>query len=280
MRILTGRGSSEDVAKLLAEAAELSGRSARLAAEGGVAEALDLERQADRLRETAREAAAHQRVLREPPSSSGPTQVSTAEHRQSARALAITALGEIGVPSAPRALSEYVWARFGTRIDHRALPSLRRDEWRAWSSPRSMRAVYLVPALEGNRFLAVRGKLTLSDWSLQRRLIGPWSERTDHLTSTIHLARQLAWLSQVEPTAAERLGRLVALYAATVSGALSEREGPDPKKIEIAAKAELDVFGSQDAEWRGGAAERARGFLNEEQLLWGASPPRAVQSSA
>jgi hypothetical protein len=263
---------ASDVATLLAQAANISHRAADLAAEGRVDAALELEREADELRKRAR-------LIKRPERRSAANESPT-ETGQSARAVTIAALGEIGVPASPRAIAEYAWVRFGTRLDHRALASLRRDEWRAWSSPRSFRAVYLVPALEGHRFLAVRGKLARSDWSLDRRLIGPWSERADHLTATLHLARQLQWLSSVEPRAADRLGNLLRVYSATVGGAPHQGDLVDAKEIERSAQAELGVIGDRDATWRSEASERATGLLNEQQLLWGATPPRLVHRSA
>jgi hypothetical protein len=271
--------TSANVAQLLSEAIELSQRAARLASEGRFNDAFDLEKQADVLRKQARRAAKRGKISHGSPGALSEKTEAEPERAQSIRAVAISAVNEIGVPISPRAVSEYAWARFGTKIDHRALPSLRRDEWRAWSSPRTARAVYLVPALDGNRFFAVRGKVTLSDWILDRRIIGPWSERTDHLNATIQLSRQLEWLSRVEPSSADRLRSLVAIYAATVRGAVFSHEPLDPKKVEEAANAELDVIGRQDTEWRAEAAKRARGFLNEEQTLWGAPPPYVIQRS-
>jgi hypothetical protein len=264
--------SSTDVAGLLTQAAKVSRQAATLAGAGRVAEALDLERQADGLRQRAREIAAapSTQLDREEPSDRG----------QSARAVTIAALGEIGVPSSPRAIAEYAWVRFATRLDYRGLASLRRDEWRAWASPRTVRAVYLVPALEGQRFLPVRGKFALSDWPLQRRLIGPWSERADHLVATLHLTKQLMWLSRVDVAAAERLGSLVKMYAATVPGAQRDRDGVDTEQIEHAVESELAVIGERDTRWREDAAERATGFLTDEQQLWGVAPPRIVHRGA
>jgi hypothetical protein len=266
---------ASDIATLLAEAAKISGRAAELAAQNQVDAALELEREAEELRERAR------KVVSSRPEPGNVTNEVPTETGQSARAVTIAALGEIGVPASPHAIAEYAWARFDVKLDHRALASLRRDELRAWSSPRSFRAVYLVPALEGHRFLAVRGKLARSDWSLDRRLIGPWSERADHLVATLHLARQLAWLSSAEPHAADRLRDLLRVYAATVVGAQHPADRVvDPKHVEHAAQAELNVIGDQDAKWRVEAAERAAGLLNEEQALWGATPPRLVHRNA
>jgi hypothetical protein len=124
--------------------------------------------------------------------------------------------------------------------------------------------------------MAVRGKVALSDWPLERRLIGPFSERVDHLYVTIQLARQLRWLSTVEPDAAETLQALVSTYASTLPGSQDRAGVVDPTKIEEAAQAELSVFGKQDAEWRQQAAIRARQILDENQQLWGAQPLHAV----
>ena len=269
-----------DIASLLANAAEISQRAAGLAAKGNLEDALDLEVEADRLRAKARHVGRRRGRKVDESNSSNTDMISEPEARtkgcQSVRALTVAALSELGVPVSPRAVAEYSWARFGARIDHRALASLRRDEWRGWSSPRSIRAVYVVPALEGRHFIAVRGKVALSDWPLERRLIGPFSERVDHLYVTIQLARQLRWLSTVEPDAAERLQALVSTYASTLPGSQDRAGIVDSTKIEEAAQAELNVFGKQDAEWRQQAAIRARQILDENQQLWGAQPLHAV----
>jgi hypothetical protein len=275
-----------DIASLLADAAKVSTRAAALAAQGQVAEALDLESQADRLRAKARRFS--QRTGTANPvkgtslaeaKPSQPASGTRTERNQSTRSVTVSALSELGVPMSPRAVAEYSWARFGTEIDHRALASLRRDEWRGWSSPRSTRAVYVVPALEGRRFLAVRGKVALSEWPLERRLIGPWSERVDHLAATIQLARHLKWLFDFEPNAAERLKELVMLYAATVPGAHNQAGLLDPLKIRDAAEAELSALGPKDKEWRADAADRARQILDEDQQVWGAPPLHTVERS-
>jgi hypothetical protein len=126
----------------------------------------------------------------------------------------------------------------------------------------------------------MRGKLVLSDWPLDRRVIGPWSERTDHLVATLQLAKQLEWLSRVDTAGAERLKSLVKLCAATVPGMQKQLDSLDTQQLEDAVRAELAVIGDRDAQWRAEAAERAGGFLTEEQQLWGATPPRIVHRSA
>jgi hypothetical protein len=285
---MTGPHKLPDIAQLLSQAAELSRQAAELASQGHIKEALDLEQRADAFRIKARQAA--QSNLKPTTSrraaATDPNPPAT-QARSSLRTVTINALREIGVPASPQAVAEYGAARFGVPLDHRALPSLRRDErdaWKrrgeqeVWKSPRAARTVFLVPALEGNRFLAARGKLTLSDWPLERRIIGPWSERVNHLLATIQLARQLGWIFDIEPSSAERLRNLLARYAASIAG--SNAEKLDWKKVEQAANAELQVINESDAEWRAQAAERAKGLLSSEQLLWGAPLPSVVPRTA
>jgi hypothetical protein len=256
---------SEDVARLLADAAAVSARAADTAAAGDVEAALRLEREADALRRQARTMARREAVPLTAPPAGG-----------TIRDVTIAALNELGVPSAPKALSDYAGIRFDTFLNYRALTSLRRDEQRAWQSPRTHRPVYVVPALEGRRFLAVRGKLALSVWPIARRLIGPWSERVDHLRATVNLAAQYDWLAEHDPPRADRLAMLLARYGATIPGASAdEPRAPEVERIRRAAEAELAQLEPEDEEWRAEAATRA-GQLRDLEQLFGARPPAAV----
>jgi hypothetical protein len=186
---------------------------------------------------------------------------------RSSRQVIAGALAEIGVACRARVVSDYAEARFGQRVEPRTLAALRRDERRAWDKS-SARPTYIVPALEGRYFQPVRGLLTLSEWPLERRLLGPWSERADHLAATAQLARQLAWLSERDAAVAERLAPVVAEMAASIPGAL-EGPGLDTARVESAALAELGPLGDRDEPWRREAAARARQQLPREQQLWG-----------
>lgn len=188
--------------------------------------------------------------------------------RSSRRAIT-EALAEIGVPCRARVLADYVHARSGERIDTRAFAAVRRDERQAWIKS-SARPVFIVPALEGRFFQPVRGLLSLSDWPLERRLIGPWSERADHLAATVQLARQLAWLSARDTTAGERLAPVVAEMARSIPGAVDGQE-VDTARVGTAAEAEHAALAQRDEPWRREAAARAREQLSPEQQLWGAS---------
>lgn len=185
----------------------------------------------------------------------------------SARQTVTAVLAEIGVPARARLVSEYAEARFGEQIESRALSALRRDERRAWASS-SSRPTYVVPALEGRFFQPIRGLLALSDWPMERRLVGPWSERTDHLAATAQLARQLAWLNERDRGVAERLAPVVAGMARSIPGAL-EGQKVDTARVEAAAEAERAELAARDEPWREEAAARARQQLSQEQQLWG-----------
>jgi hypothetical protein len=188
---------------------------------------------------------------------------------RSSRQVVAGALAEIGVACRARVVTDYAEARFGQRVEPRSLAALRRDERRAWEKS-SARPTYIVPALEGRYFQPVRGLLTLSDWPLERRLLGPWSERADHLAATAQLARQLAWLSERDTAVAERLAPVVAEMAASIPGAL-DGPGLDTARVEAAALAELGPLGERDEPWRRDAAARARSQLPREQQLWGSA---------
>ncbi len=190
---------------------------------------------------------------------------------RSARQVVAGALAEIGVACRAKIVTEYAEARFGQRVEPRTLAALRRDERRAWDKS-SARPTYIVPALEGRYFQPVRGLLTLSEWPLERRLLGPWSERADHLAATAQLARQLAWLSERDATVAERLAPVVAGMAASIPGAIDgDRPGLDTARVEAAAEAERQPLADRDEPWRREAAARARKQLPREQQLWGAT---------
>lgn len=188
---------------------------------------------------------------------------------RSGRQAVAGALAEIGVPCRARVVADYAEARFGQSVETRALSALRRDEKRAWAKS-SPRPTYIVPALEGRYFQPVRGLLSLSDWPLERRLLGPWSERADHLAATAQLARQLAWLSERDPAVARRLAPVVAGMGASIPGALDSSD-VDTARVESAAEAELAPLAARDEPWRREAAARARRQLDAEQQLWGTS---------
>lgn len=272
---------NKKIADFLTKAAQVSTEAADLARRGKVEKALELERRAEELRALAR---SDRTAKPKKPRTAKPTQngeqESKTEGGESTRSLTIASLVEIGVPVSPRAVAEYALVRFGKLIAHRALASMRRDEQRAWTSPKSARAVYVVPALEGTRFFPFRGKVALSNWAIGRRLIGPWSDRVDHLIATKNLARQLVWLKGADPVVGEAVSRLVGAYASTVPGALTAAGEVYPELVQRAVDTELDAIRPHDEKWRAEAGEHAIEVLNENEQLWGTRAPGLVTDTS
>ena len=185
----------------------------------------------------------------------------------SARQAITAALAEIGVPCRSRLVGDYAFARFGLRIESRDFSGFRRDERRAWEKG-SVRPTYVVPAREGRFYQPIRGLLALSDRPLERRLVGPWSERADHLAATAQLARQLAWLNDRDPDVAKRLAPVVVSMAQSIPGAI-EGASLDTARVELAAESERAALADRDEPWRRQAAGRAREQLTDEQQVWG-----------
>ncbi len=256
--------SAEELAQELAEAVAVNdiGRAMKLTRQiEAQLEANLSEKLAPRAttgRQTSREATADTAVV---PVGKG------ARSASSARQTITATLGDIGVPARARLVADYCQARFGERIDTRAFSALRRDERRAWASS-SSRPTYIVPALEGRFFQPIRGLLALSDWPIERRLIGPWSERADHLAATIQLAKQLAWISDRDAEVARRLASIVAGMCRSIPGGLDGNE-VEPVRVEAAAEDELREVTEHDGPWRAEAASRARRQLSAEEQLWG-----------
>lgn len=249
---------------------ELAGELAAALAAGDTARALELTRRIEaQLREVSR---------RQKPAASatlafaaGPAVLPLKSERASGastRRTVAAALAEIGVPVQAKVITEYAEARFGERVDSRMFSALRRDERRAWGSS-SPRPTYIVPTLEGRYFQPIRGVLALSDWPIERRLMGPWSERADHLAATAQLARQLAWLDSRDRDVATRLAPVVARMARSIPGAI-EGGTVDTARVIDAAQAELAEVAALDDPWRSEAGIRARQQLSLEQQLWGA----------
>lgn len=257
-------------ADFLNEAAELARRAAELIENGQVDEAAAVQQEADQSMRRARQATAATRRSRSLRRASEP-----------GRELATSALAELEVPSSPKLVSAYAEARFGPELRPASFASIRRDEERAWRSPRTSRTVYLVPALDAARFIPLRGLVTLSDWDLWRRLVGPRSARVDHLRATRAVARNLAWLraSQAETVPIERMGRLLADLSRTLPSIGDGFAVPDPERVMRAAEAELLLLEEEDRDLRTASAERARQQLDDARLLWGAEPLRALSAT-
>ncbi len=195
-------------------------------------------------------------------------------------------LGILGRPASVSLIRDVAMARFGETIQPSRLASLRRDEQRSWQAAhrsaapgaRSLaRPVYAVPALTFDRFAPVRGMLALSSWPLEIRLIAPASARVDVLHIIIRLIGELS--HSPESPSAPNLRRLVWRFARTIAGAIETRDGFDYITVRDAAECELQQIADADTAERAEAADRARGQLDAETQLFGATMRLANRTS-
>jgi hypothetical protein len=196
------------------------------------------------------------------------------------RDLVIAALGELECLCSPRLVAQYVTARFSKTLKPSAFASLRRDERRAWSSPRSNRSTYIVPALEGHRLTPTRGLVALSDWPLDRRVVGPRSGRVDFLAAAMSSLRLLNWMreSSQGSEAVERFQSFVEdLVRSMADGAPGEQFDLD--HVEHVLSTELELLAAEDQDWRASAARRAAAQLSAEEQLWGASGLHVIEGT-
>jgi hypothetical protein len=257
---------SEELAQVLKDAARFAEEAADAVRRGDSKEAQRLQREAENAWWRARRLG--QRQAQRPLRPRAP----------SARERAINTLTELGVPSSPKQIAAYAQARTGEPFDVRALASIRRDEYRSWCSG-SKRDIYLVPALEGPWFVAGRGRLALSHWSLWQRIVAPLSPRVDHLRSCLQLIVQIEGVAP-RTQIGVRMRNLLAQYVRSVPDALDDAWTPskdiDLSRARAAVVAELELIQGQDENVRESEAERAMRRLNQEQLIWGGSMPQVV----
>ncbi|HBA87412.1 MAG TPA: hypothetical protein DCZ75_05290 [Geobacter sp.] len=254
------------LAQIMLDAARLAAETAEAINRGDMDAATRLQQAADNAWQRARRLG-QQRVQRP-----------AVNKNLSMRERAIRVLTELNVPCSPKLIAAYSQARSGESFDVRAIASIRRDEYRSWTSG-SRRDSYLVPALEGPWFVAGRGTFALSHWPLPQRIVGPLSPRTDHLTVCLHLIDQLE--SSLDAAAEDRMCTLLVEFVRSVPDALANPWQPqaavDAVRARNAVHAELELIRGEDQKWRQSEADRATRTLDEEQLVWGSSPPHVAR---
>jgi hypothetical protein len=253
----------EDPIALMREAAEALTEAARLIEGGDLAGAGEAEALARRLAQKALRQAEAAAVR-----SSSSWSLSARPATLSRREVVLQALAELGRPSPAVLVASYAEARFGERMGPSDFASLRRDERKAWKSPRAARAAYIVPVLDAAKWEPHRGLVASSAWEPWVRFVGPRSRRVDQLVTTTNIARQVQWLSEVDPEVASRLARLMGQAAASIPG-VPPRSTGEPEVVIRAASAELAHLQDEDEHLRREAAAAAARQLEAEQLLFG-----------
>ena len=169
-------------------------------------------------------------------------------------ALVAEALDRFGATARPREIAAFVEAVSARHIPARAFSSLRRDERRSWE--RRGRSVFVVPALDATAFTPARGRVCLSTWPIERRLLTPLAERADALTAVVRLAR---WLLTDEAVVPPGTASLIHGWAETAIG--HSMTAADLHDIAEAAAEIVNEVATQVRAEREAAAKRARTLL-------------------
>lgn len=183
------------------------------------------------------------------------------------RELALDVIEEIGVPAAPRTVSDFAGC-FGLSLPSARFSSLRRDEQRAYMKDPLSRPAWVVPGIHAVGLSAIPRLVCSSAWPDERRAIGSRTLHANHLRTVLALLAAAQRAPRLGEANAEKARALMVRYAASVPGALEFGEEPDRGRIEEAVRAELEHVEASDEEERLDAAERMA-TLSDFHRLWG-----------
>jgi hypothetical protein len=184
------------------------------------------------------------------------------------RELALDALDDLGVPAPPALIADLTEALTGMRPSPSRFASLRRDEENAARRNIAARPAWIVPAINAAELTAIPRLLCSSAWSLDRRIVGSRSMRTDHLRIAESLARRLKQLREAGASESRNIDRLLFPIARAIPGATETGKLVDPDRITEAARAELAVLDDADRAERGEACARLASS-SPQVRLWG-----------
>jgi hypothetical protein len=180
---------------------------------------------------------------------------STFGGRQSMREQVLNVLEEIGVPAAPRTVSDFA-ACFGLSLSASRFSSLRRDERRAYQKDPLSRPAWVVPAINAVGLTAIPRLVCSSAWEDEQRVVGSRTLHVNHLRTLLSLLVAAERAPHLGDANAERVRGLVTRYATTIPGALEFGGEPNYERIEAAVKSELERIEAPDAEERQTAAKK------------------------
>jgi len=199
------------------------------------------------------------------------------------RELALDALDDLGVPSAPALIADLIAALTGVRPSPSRFASLRRDEENAARRNIAARPAWVVPAISAQQLTAIPRLLSSSSWELERRIVGARSIRADNLRVAVNLSGRLAHLREAGASEAKLVERLLFPFARSVPGAVQYGQSIDPVRTIDAAQAELALIEAPDLEERREAAAKLAAS-GPQVRLWGrpvlidtAEAERAIQ---
>jgi hypothetical protein len=163
-------------------------------------------------------------------------------------------------PAAPATVSKAAAVAFDVDIAPSQFASMRKGDERAYMRGRRRRVI-LVPALSASDLTARARTITLSDWTLEKRIIGNLSERVD----AFHVMLRLVDLAKAEP---ERKW-LSVLQPLASDFRFHVKSGDDLPALWDKVDGELKKIEAKDIEDRSAAASRAA-KLPESRRLFGA----------
>jgi hypothetical protein len=251
-------GVRERLERCLADTAAVSGRLQAVVGDpqADVAELSRLEA------ELARLGAERTRLMAALRAAEGAAAMTSSRHAYGGRPLreiALDVVDALGVPSAPRVVSDFGQARYGVQLPSARIASLRRDEKEAFKADPRSRPAFLAPALLAESLTAMPRLVTSSAWPLERRIIGSRSLRVNHLRTLMVVCDAMETMVGRDEPAQARLIWMGSGLAGTVPGGLDRGAGFDPHRAREAARAELGLLEEDDAGERAAAAERAKG---------------------
>ncbi|MGW6638241.1 hypothetical protein [Streptomyces cyaneofuscatus] len=180
------------------------------------------------------------------------------------------ALTLLTVPASPKLLSQVHEAFFSIPLNTARLTTLRRDEERSFRSAPYARAFYVCSTLTSDLLAPTRALLALSTWSLERRIVGPLTQRVHFLTAALRLTDAAEHLS-----GAAKLPKPVQLlllrYSQSVHGCSSRDGVLDLNALRQSAAAELEIHADEDARTCNEAAQRARQQLGDTEQNFGSA---------
>lgn len=184
------------------------------------------------------------------------------------RELALDALDDLAVPSAPALIADLTAAITGSRPSPSRFASLRRDEENAARRNLAARPAWIVPAISAAQLTAIPRLLTSSAWSLERRIVGSRSMRIYNLRIAINLSLRLAHLREVGASEAKNVQHLLFPFARSIPGASESGQSLNTRLVTEAAEAELSVIEAADNAERQAAAARLA-TVSPMFKLWG-----------
>jgi alkylated DNA nucleotide flippase Atl1 len=179
-------------------------------------------------------------------------------------------LDVVGVPAAPRLVSEVAAATLDRAIPAERMASLRRDEREAYRRKPGARPQWVIPALNVLNLGAMPRLLASSAWEAPRRLVGVRTARVNHLKTLLSLVDRIE-RGQVSDAGRAKLEALVRRFAESVPNAVAHDEDVNVWRVREAAEDELGLIEPADRQEREQAA-RLLAKLPPFEQLWGRSP--------